>query len=226
MDQYLKERYHRKVIFAGLYVVQVNHSKDPLKGLYPHVHLIVLACANDKLLNKTFRIRPYLDVGRLRKLWSRAVAAKYGVSSKRPYNFHNQYGKISGIRHALSYAVRAPVHDLYKYVANGGQYCEDDVPLARRLLFGKRRKSKHVVWCGFLADGVKRRYLSKIDVKVLSLKEFQELNGRKKCLRCGSELYPVEGFDALLRFEDLPEGALIRSWSIYAGELVDVDVFS
>jgi len=162
---------------GGVLSIHFTHSKNPLLGWYPHIHVL--------LLNVVANVMPQLCEDGLRKVKRKRDGIVYFIR-KRPFFNHfllklnykwwiqwffdyEWYGlpdvyigyvrfseKNEGrIKHLLRYAFRLPIQDFHD--VDFSKLTEEQSDFVWKLL---NIRFKRIRWFGFLADGVKKFYFS------------------------------------------------------------------
>lgn len=210
------------MVFAGCISFHWWHSGNPVRGFFPHIHLTLVNSGFDKKKMKWRKFMDYIDVNEFRRRWIKYASEFLGVSGKRVWVVHYKYRPFREMTHRMMYMYRQPVFDFYKYIKAHGQFCDADIPWAKRMLFGRRKLSKHVVWYGALANGVRSRYLGYLNIKVKSLREWMSVRkhvyGKSECLRCGGDLVRLTGC-LRMRIEDVPDDMRIDCFSYGSGRM-------
>jgi len=118
---------------GGVLALHFTHSRNPVKGFYPHVHVLLLntvACrmpvfgSNGLMVEKHKRKcsyffkrkRPYFNDFWLRVMWKGAVRSVFNYEFDGYYNVYVEYVKFNDrneakIKHLLRYAFRLPILD-------------------------------------------------------------------------------------------------------------------
>lgn len=142
---------------GGVVSLHLWHSKDPLKGLYPHFHVIIPNVVLKKEgFNRFVRVRPFFNVDWFKMRFKQLLIKFYGFRCDE-VNVHFSYCKLDNVvhsRHLLNYAFRSPIEDLYPYLNNCLSH--EKIEFAKSLLDFKGHRIR---WFGFLADGVKSYYV-------------------------------------------------------------------
>jgi len=142
---------------GGVAALHLLHSKEPLRGWYPHIHVIVpnVVVVKNGGLGWFRRVRPFFNEKMLKERFSKALEKKYGV--KVSPNIYFRYVRFSDekkIRHVLKYAFRLPIQDLAPYL-KGGLSDEEKKFVVEVVNYPHKR----IRWFGWLADGVKSHYM-------------------------------------------------------------------
>ena len=176
------------------------HSSDVCGEWYPHLHLSVSSIAWDHIEKKHVRISRELyqhdmrgnhENSKLAKCWRKNFERKYGTVTSRRINAWWGYREgQAGITHWLRYSNRNPVMDLYKEVVRGRLvYTGSDLQrswLARLLV--RSRSEKRAQWYDIASDGVKSKYLKKLEIVLPRKDARRKARARKMCPKCGTEI--------------------------------------
>ena len=179
-------------LIAGVGASQYWHTANPWKGWFPHFHFTVLDLYYDKREEAFGRSQLFLDsenLRKLRELWRSRFEESYGKTMAKCFVVHWRYSYGHGrLKHRLAYAFRRSVSDCYKmsYRSDLSEGLNRD--WMERLL-SPPKNEKRIQWYGWLSDGVKAKFLEKLDITV-EKKTVRDRERRKvPCPICGSELY-------------------------------------
>lgn len=176
-------------ISGGVCALHLVESKDPLRTWRPHIHVIL----PNAIFEKTAvwylkRTRPYFNESNLKIRFKTEVERKYNyVYGEKKPDLYMRYFKFSDIKkvvHALKYAFRLPIKDLTSHLHGG--LSEESKKFVLEVI---NYKPKRIRWFGFLADGVKKKYVGRVP-------KFSDVckNERDLCPICKSRLYLVETY--------------------------------
>jgi len=197
---------------AGLHNSHTWHSSDPLRGWFPHNHSVWLDIVYNKAKHCFEKINCYLDVNLLRKLYLKNLNKEFCMNLKET-NVNAKYHTVEGktysmkqrrtipsrvlIRHKIKYALRMPQADITNYsngYRNAGhgwvkteepltEYTEEESAHINRILLPPPnwRKTR---WVGWLADGVRSKYLKLLSIDPNLLKEDKEPEENVCCPIC------------------------------------------
>lgn len=209
---------------AGVGSTHHWHSNDPMKGWFPHVHFTVLEVAYDKLNDRFVRIpvhlsREYLE--RLNALWRQKFEKRFGRVKARRFVTHWHYGRgHAAMAHRLSYQFRRPVKDCYNAVMSTRSIEGLNLEWINRMLLRPKNEKRHQ-WYGWLSDGVKTRFLRKMDIERQKKSVRMKARSKVYCPLCGDELscvgrgIPYEALTGLDRYNSVlafggSRGALLQ----------------
>lgn len=150
------------------------HSAFPLSNYYPHVHGFMV---NYTFENHDYNQIPnYQDLDKLRLIWKQTLERFFGCEINGKLDIYFQYIKFKGstwkentkrfvdnkilIKHRLKYMFRTYVVDVRQYCLRYWvqRFDETETRFLNELSSGKGKK--HIQSYGWLADGVKNKYLS------------------------------------------------------------------
>jgi hypothetical protein len=142
---------------GGIAALHLWHSRNPLDGWYPHIAVVVpnVVVVKNGGLKWFRRVRPWFNEKLLKERFAKAIEKRFGV--KVEPNVYVSYVKFSDkarVKHLLRYTFRLPIHDLVPYLKGG---LSDEVKKFVVELVNYPRK--RIRWFGWLADGVKSRYM-------------------------------------------------------------------
>jgi len=142
---------------GGVAALHLTHSSEPLRGWYPHIHVIVpnVVVVKNGGLRWFRRARPYFNERLLKKRFAEALKKRYSVEVES--DLYVQYVRFSDkarVKHILKYAFRLPIMDLAPYLKAG---LSDEVK--KWVVEVVNYPRKRIRWFGWLADGVKNRYM-------------------------------------------------------------------
>lgn len=174
---------------------QFWHSDKPLEGWYPHVHLTVSSIAWDTREKKHVRLNLFqmdmrkVNDSRMSKQWRTLLERSYGSIRSKHVNVWWHYGEgRARVEHWLSYSNRNPVIDVYNKLGNYIYMGSDDqIAWLTRLLL-RPKGEKRGQWFGCASDGVKSRYLKKLEIVLPKIGERRKARSRKLCPKCGEEI--------------------------------------
>jgi hypothetical protein len=167
---------YKSGMFGGVLGIHFWHSGRPQDGWYPHVHVLLfnaVLCRFPQLRSNGLglgrkrdssfffkRKRPYFNRTLLKLKFKWAIREVFGFEWVGLPNIYLQYYKVCAknearIRHKLRYIFRLPISDLKN--VDFSSLSEEEASFVWKLL---NYRCKRIRWFGFLADGVKRRYLA------------------------------------------------------------------
>jgi hypothetical protein len=211
-------------ILAGVGSTHHWHSSDPFKGWFPHVHFTVIELAFDKMNGRFVRLPMHLSKEQLEKLnqvWAQKFQERYGRIGAKRFVVHWHYGRgYAAFRHRLSYQFRRPVKDAYNAAVQMRGDERTDLAWLSRMLVRPKNEKRHQ-WYGWLSDGQKSKYLSRVEIS--RAKKAERVKARRKvyCPLCGDELVcvaqgiPYESLTGLDRYNSVlafgrPRGGLLE----------------
>lgn len=219
---------------ATLINIQTWHSDNPLDGKYLHAHCDSLNLFYD--VDKGFySVNSYIDVDKNRGIWLQCVKelAKdcgYTMDDLKEVNLNHSYVPFDDdmehrkeIRHNLNYDMRKSVGDIVKWIdeANRLNYGINEGYLKElyRLLSDKNNKKEHV-WIGWLADGVKNKYLAKLGLHVKTDSEVKM--EQEELERVDRFIHPITGKEMVLvedrvHLDNVPDDYVILKTSDKVG---------
>ena len=210
-------------VLAGVGSTNHWHSSEPMKGWFPHVHFTVLELAYDKVNSRFVRLSMHLtkeQLGKLNEVWRAKFEKRFGKVKAKVFvaNWHYSRG-YAAFRHRLSYQFRRPVKDVYNAVRQMRGDEKMDWAWLNRMLVRPKKEKRHR-WYGWLSDGVKSKFLAKMEI--LRAKKAVRVKARRKtyCPLCGDELVcvaqgiPYESLTGLDRYNSVlafgrPKGGLL-----------------
>jgi hypothetical protein len=191
-------------MFGGVLGIHLWHSKKPQSGWYPHVHVLLLNAVLNRLpqlsgdgiklskkkkgCNFYFkRKRPFFNNKLLKIRFKWAIKEVFGYEWIGLPDVYCQYYKVNDenkckIKHKLRYVFRLPIQDFDK--VDFSKLDDVEAKFVWELL---NFRFKRVRWFGFLADGVKKRYLAVAGVK------FERLEFLLMLLKRESSICPLHG---------------------------------
>jgi hypothetical protein len=151
-------RYSGGGISGGVVALHLWHTSAPLSGLFPHFHVIVpnVVIRRGGCGDYLQRVRPYFNLDLFKWRFKSELLMTYNFRADE-VDVYFEYCRLDNFaraKHLLNYAFRLPIEDLYPYLHGG--LSEAEVQFARYLLDFKGHRIR---WFGFLADGVKSRYV-------------------------------------------------------------------
>jgi len=171
---------------GGVLSVHFTHSKNPLLGWFPHVHVIMLNVVAKVLPQLSedglkpvkrkrdgvvyfVRKRPYLNHLLLKMKYKWWIQKVFGYTWRGLPDVYVNYVKFCDenegkIKHLLRYAFRLPIQDFYN--VDFSNLTEEQSNFVWQLL---NLKFKRIRWFGFLADGVKKFYFSFVGLDYVRL---------------------------------------------------------
>ena len=168
--------------------VHVWHSEHPGKGVFPHVHGVIICL--DKHFQKTDY---YHDLDLWREAWKLVIETNLGEFGSKKTNLHSQYHRVETRRkkiyNRLEYMFRLPCIDVSGM--SNEEFNHSDHDYLNSLLWGVKG-GKTVQTFGWISDGTKNRYLSKIGLHHVTRSEHQEVLKKTdpdytRCPVCGCE---------------------------------------
>ena len=185
----------KKELMGGVAALHLSGDSD--FEIKPHVAMLFPNCVLVKPtsgLRFFKRKRPYFDVSRLRWKYMVELSREY----KRPLRVLNlfvNYCKMSDqgkVMHRLRYAFKKDIQRIYPLLEtrNGDLTSYEWDQIYKILEFSRKR----IRWFGFLADGVKTRYLALSGISYERYPDWLkrvELEARE-CPMCGSTMVFVE----------------------------------
>jgi len=166
---------------GGVLAVHFTHSKNPLMGWYPHVHVLLLnvvakvmpqICGDGLKLvrrkkeGKVFfvRKRPFFNHVFLKMRYKWWIKEFFGYEWVGFPDVYVQYVRFEvknevKIKHLLRYAFRLPIQDFSE--VDFSKLTQEQSNFVWNLL---KLRFKRIRWFGFLADGVKKFYFSFVDL--------------------------------------------------------------
>lgn len=185
---------NNEFLLAGVGSTHHWHSSDPLKGWFPHVHFTVLELAYDKVNNRFIRLPMHLTRERLERLnevWKERFERRFGGIRAKRFVVHWHYGRgHATMRHRLSYQFRRPVKDCYRAVTSTNASPNVNFEWLHRMLIRPKKEKRHQ-WYGWLSDGVKTKFLAKLEIIRAKRAERARARQRVYCPICGNELVCV-----------------------------------
>ncbi|GAG79796.1 unnamed protein product, partial [marine sediment metagenome] len=210
----LKE-YHAGVQPAGVNVSHTWHSKNPIAGKYGHNHSFWLNYAFDKKAGKFVKVDKFYDVERLKEIYRKTLASSYGIDLE-VVNLFIKYAHVDPeneekrrkVLHMLSYAFRMPQKDITEYARgvkwNRKQLKYNQVRNPMRMFTQDEKDHisyilapppnwRRVRWYGWLADGVRAKYLKMLDIAIADTLEppDDETERDVLCPSCGEKCVPL-----------------------------------
>lgn len=199
------------------YVIQNDHSENPLSDEYLHVHILTLNMKkeNDRLVRNDY----FFDLVDMRNKWKSVIENNTGVKIDGDVNLHNEYASVLNDRpkvlHMLAYCYRYPVEDLFNvqirkqtrdyslvsldYYVQTQQIEKEPRPynilqidLANRIKKLIENKPR-LVWCGWLTSAKRNELTELLQMpKQLwnNLKYYEQRTDEraKQCRDCGERL--------------------------------------
>jgi hypothetical protein len=175
---------------------QFWHSMSPFTGRFVHVHANVVPVVYDNELDEFVKFNFWLDMSKgqeneLAKAWRHRIESEYGAldGKKKKWNAYWQYKVgLKNVHHALRYSMRSPVIDCYRVIAFGHVYNPLTERIWAREMLDRPKSEKRSQWFGYLADGVKTRYLKKLYIEYEKKAIWQKKHRVRHCLKCGLEI--------------------------------------
>jgi len=175
----------------------------------PHIHVLIPNVNFSKKkgdLGFFKRKRPYFNVSQLRFNYMIEFHDEFGGGLKRK-NVYVNYVKMRDmdrVLHRLRYTFRKPIENVYPMIegANGNLSLSEWENISRVLSFNGKR----IRWFGFLADGVKSKYLALGGISYERFSDWlvREESKEKNCPECGGVMVYVGK-----TYEFLEEGLFI-----------------
>lgn len=182
------------VMLAGVRSVQFWHSFKPLEGWFPHVHITLSRFGFKD--GEVVELPKFVSVdvlNRLRVVWKAKFEKRFGVVNRKDFVVKYLYGsKTRGYKNLykrLYYQYRKGGFDLHKAVVAGIEVNKNHRSWIEKLLI-RSRFEKNTVWCGWLADGVKSRYLKLLDIVWRRKRDRIKKKKVIPCPVCGEDLHP------------------------------------
>ena len=179
----IKEMMNEMEIESYGYVIQDDHSDNPLSSPYLHAHILTL-----NMRERDGRIAQndyFFDVSIMREKWKSIIENHTGVKIEGDVNLNTQYASVlneaSRVLHMLAYCYRYPIDDLFNvqirkqtrdyarvsildYVQT--QQNENETHLDNILQIDLANKIKRmvkskprVVWCGWLTSAKRKKLI-------------------------------------------------------------------
>lgn len=183
-----------KLILGAVGSTHHWHSEAPLKGWFPHVDFTVLGLAYEKDKDSFVPINLFLKgekLERFNKRWRAKFMETFGeVRTARFVNYWH-YGRGYAIaEHRFGYQFRRPVSETFQAVSKLRNLNSVNVDWVKRMLIRPKNEKRHQ-WYGYLSDGIKSKYLQKLDLSIERKSARDRARRRAYCPDCGSELVCV-----------------------------------
>lgn len=180
------------------------HSKNPMAENYPHIHLNSLNIVFVK--NTPMVVRFDIDLKKMRQLYKENLEQEFDVEiskinihyehipiDDKPYHKNKKITNNQKIWHKLKYNFRMPQLDVNKF-SNKHQISlySDQQKNAILKLINPPKNFKRTRWFGWLADGVRTKYLKLLDVEIVRFDKSH--NRRVMCPVHNCECEHLENF--------------------------------
>jgi len=209
------KEYHEGTMPAGVNASHTWHSKSPLEGRYPHNHSFWLNYGYNKASDRFEMIEKFYDVKKLRNIYRKRLNKAFGVTLPMVNLFveyvrvdPNNEKKRRKILHMLTYAFRMPQKDITEH-ARGVRWDSKQrkyVQIAEPIVEFSQAQLAHITyvlqpppnwrrvrWYGWLADGVRAKYLNKLDIAIEDTLEppGDESEAGVRCPKCHDKCVPL-----------------------------------
>jgi len=172
LDAYLPE-WEKSGGVAGIHYIG---DKNPF-GLHPHIHVLVPNFVFSKKgggIGYFKRKRPFFNVKKLREEYSAQFEGEYHEKYDE-MNLYVNYVRMDNedkVKHKLRYAFKKPIEFYAPIIEKLGDDIKDEeLDFIFRIL---KRECKSYRYFGYLADGVKSRYLSHLGIEYIHFKDWSE----------------------------------------------------
>lgn len=183
-----------RLVLGGVGSTHHWHSKQPLKGWFPHTDLTLLGLAYEKDRDRFVPLDLFLNKGRLERLteaWRASFMENVGEVRTKRFVAHWGYGSgFATAEHRYRYQFRRPLAETFDVIVGMGKVDSVNVEWAKRLLTRPKNEKRHQ-WYGYLSDGIKSRYLQKLGVSIDSKTARDRTRRKAPCPDCGEELVCV-----------------------------------
>lgn len=97
------------------YVIQDDHSQNPLSGVYLHAHVLSLNMKVEN--NQVVQSDYFFDLNDMREKWKSVIFSHTGMVVEGSVNLHSEYVSVINdppkVLHILAYCYRYPIEDLF-----------------------------------------------------------------------------------------------------------------
>lgn len=176
----IKEMMKKMEIESWGYVIQDDHSQNPLSSTYLHAHILSLNMKeeNGKIVQNDY----FFDVKDMREKWKSIIEKNTGLKVSGNVNLNSSYASVLNdsprVLHDLAYCYRYPITDLFNVqvrnktrdydrttILNYVQTQQNEKPTVPSILqinlanrIEKMTKSKpRMNWCGWLTSAKRER---------------------------------------------------------------------
>ena len=170
---------------AGIHYIG---DKNPF-GLHPHIHVLMPNFVFSKKgdgIRYFKRKRPYFNLKKLRKEYSEQFEGEYHEKYDE-MNVYVNYVKMTDeakVKHKLRYAFKKPIEFYAPIIEKlGSDIKDEELAFIFKIL---NLEGKSYRYFGYLADGVKSRYLGYLGIEYMHFKEWIELP--LLCKECGGQM--------------------------------------
>lgn len=169
---------------GGVSAFHMWRSSDPLSGYYPHIHVVIpnIVFFKNGELWYFKRTKPYFDLDKAKKIYREELKKEFGQSIDE-VNLWVRYMPMkheNRIKRVLKYIFRSPISDFSKDLRS-----DLGSEIVKFVINSIYFKKKRIRWFGFLADGVKTKYLSYLGIRYTIFDEYRK-NRENLC--------PIHGF--------------------------------